>query len=243
MKTHLPLLLTLALTIGGLRAEPSVPAETTSTLEASSVQPATKAAWSVVGTWDGMHPHWQGPLTFKADGTLLGNWGEDMGQWLLHEQDGHLLIVLCGRDWPCETACLVTADDLLGVVKGGLLRLHRRPASPPAARPPGFPVPAPTDFALTGPLWSLLGTWDATHGGDWSAPLTFLPDGTFLKDGNAAEGGRWVLSPDRSGALLVLCWQGWPAEATVLCGAEEFRGDSVHSVLRMHRRAPAPVIP
>ena len=216
-------------------AEPPGPAPS------AEKSPIPDQLWSLAGTWDCTHPAWHGAITLEPDGTLLGTLHEPIGQWMLHVQDDHVLFLLCRKDSPIEAAGMVGSDEFLGAVKDGLLRMRRQP--PDSAAPHGFPLPSPSSFASAGPLWSLLGTWDATHGAAWSAPLTFRADNTFLKGGAAAEGGRWAMSTQGGRLLLILFWNYWSAEVTTLVDADRFSGAPAYCDLRLHRRPAAVSLP
>src|SRR5690606_17583146 len=69
--------------------------------------------------------------------------------------------------------------------------------------------------------WSMAGIWMMTHPKHPGA-IQFREDGTFARmDG---QQGRWTISTDRAGLLLVLIWPDGATDAASMIDAEHFSG-------------------
>ena len=93
--------------------------------------------------------------------------------------------------------------------------------------------------------WSIVGAWTCTHP-DWTGTIQIAADGTFS---NQDSTGHWTLTGSHDRVILVLAWDGWPAETVTMISPDEFRGrvrgQGQEGEFTMHRipvpdAAPAP---
>jgi hypothetical protein len=96
--------------------------------------------------------------------------------------------------------------------------------------------------------WSIVGAWACTHP-DWTGTVQIAADGSFS---NPDSTGHWTLTGSRDRVILVLAWDGWPAETVTMISPDEFRGrvrgQGQEGEFRMRRiaaaaPAPAPAAP
>lgn len=72
--------------------------------------------WSVIGTWDCIHPAWSGTITIAPDGTFAREHG-DAGRWTLAGLQGEVVLVLAWNDWSPETAAMIGPDEFRGKIR------------------------------------------------------------------------------------------------------------------------------
>ena len=90
----------------------------------------SSTAWSVVGTWHGIHRDWTGFVSFLPDGTIADGSGKFAGHWTLLVQRDKIVLVLMWKDWPIDIATMISSDEFHGP---GVFDLRRVPPAPPVS--------------------------------------------------------------------------------------------------------------
>jgi len=93
---------------------------------------------SVLGDWQVSHPHWNGSLTIRADGTFARPHG-DGGRWVLGGDPDRPLLILRWNAWGTESVAMMTPDYLRGGSENNGMELRRlRPGTAPAGEMSGL---------------------------------------------------------------------------------------------------------